>query len=149
MKAFEIMTREVLGVSPDTRLIDAVETMTKHGISGLPVMSKGRLVGIVTEHDILCRLHPGEVTSSTGLPKSNAVSDEHVKAHANKVRDAMTYPVVTVLVETSINDIAGVLEAHRIKRVPVMDGDRLVGIVSRGDLIKALARYVPIWSKLA
>jgi CBS domain-containing protein len=145
MQASEIMTTEVVTVTPETSVHDAATLMTTHHISGLPVVdAHGFVEGIVSEGDLLRRVELG-----TGRPQrswlaeflhsTRRLASEYLKEHALKVSDVMTANVIAVRADTPLADVADLLVRHHIKRVPVLDEGRLVGIVSRANLIRALA----------
>jgi CBS-domain-containing membrane protein len=120
--------------------------MLENRISGLPVIDgQGRLVGLISEGDLLHRAEMGTQQRQRRSWWLNLISgptgaaDDYIKSHSRKVRDVMTQSVVSVSPDASINDIVRVLERHRIKRVPVLDNGQLVGIVSRANLLQALA----------
>jgi CBS domain-containing protein len=144
MQAKDLMTTSVITVAPDTQVREAAQIMLRHRISAVPVVdSAGKLVGIVSEGDLLHRAEAGtERRRSWWLdliasPESRAY--DYVKSHAVHVRDVMSTNTITVSPETSISEIAEILEERRIKRVPVTSAGRVVGIVSRADLLHGVA----------
>jgi CBS domain-containing protein len=144
MKASDIMVPDVITVGPDTSIQEVAEILLAKRISGLPVLNqKGHLVGIVSEGDLLRREESGtEHTRSWWLKLlmgRETLAAEFVKEHARRVRDVMTRDVLTVSPDTEATEIASILERNRIKRVPVVKDGRLVGIVSRANLVQALA----------
>ncbi|MDW9543848.1 CBS domain-containing protein [Sinorhizobium meliloti] len=142
MIARDVMTVDVVTVSPDHSVSHAAQIMLDHHISGLPVLDdQGHLVGIVTEGDFLRRselglpaLSPDDQHLSTNGERARS----YVKSHSWKVADVMTANLVQVDEGASLTQIAALMEERGIKRVPVMRGDNLVGIVSRADLLHAL-----------
>ena len=147
MIAADIMVREVVTIDPDESVARAAALMTANDVSALPVISAdGRLVGIISEADLLRRK---EIATATNRPSwvetitpAATVAAEFVKSHGKRVADLMSKDVISVGETASLNDIVALLERNRIKRVPVVRGDQLVGIVSRGNLIQALASAV-------
>ena len=147
MIAADIMVREVVTIGPDESVARAAALMTANDVSALPVISAdGRLVGIISEADLLRRK---EIATATNRPSwvetitpAATVAAEFVKSHGKRVADLMSKDVISVGETASLNDIVALLERNRIKRVPVVRGDQLVGIVSRGNLIQALASAV-------
>jgi CBS domain-containing protein len=145
MKASDIMTSEVITVGPDTAVRHIAALLFMHRISALPVLDKGKLVGIVSEADLLHRHEIGTESRTRGgsrwlrLLSADSSPSDYVKSHATRARDVMTTDVVTVAPDTTVAEIATLLERRRVKRVPVVDGRRVVGIVSRSNLIQALA----------
>jgi CBS domain-containing protein len=151
MRAHQIMTRPVIIVTPDTTIVEAANIMLKHHVSGLPVVdAAGNLVGIVSEGDFLRRSEigtqrrRGRWLSFIFGPGSTA--RDFVIEHGRKVSEVMTPEPVTVTEDASLADIVGLMESKNIKRLPVMRGDKIVGIVTRANLLQAvasLARHVP------
>src|ERR1700760_1676950 len=147
MRAAEVMTGEVITVGEDASVQEAAKLMAEHGISAVPVVDReGRMVGMVSEGDLLHRAETGterrrswwlEMVAST-----NQLSGEYIKSHSSRVKDVMTRDVISVTEETAVADIAILLESNRIKRVPVLRNGRLVGIVSRANLVRALAMTI-------
>lgn len=148
MKARDIMTPEVLTIDPDATVLQAVRIMLQHKVSGLPVVdTTGELLGIVSEGDFLRR---AETNTERLRPRwleflmgPGQLADEYVHTHARKISDVMTRELVTVLEETTLDEVVNLMERHRIKRLPVMRGRRVVGIVSRANLMRALASMGP------
>jgi CBS-domain-containing membrane protein len=144
MKAAHIMTHNVVSVQPETTILQAAQLMLHHGISGLPVVdSDGHIVGIVTEGDFLRRAELGTRHQRPRwlqfLIGPGRLADEYVRSSSRKVEDVMTQPVRTIDDDTSLSDAVELMERHRIKRLPVVRDGRLVGIVSRANLLHALA----------
>jgi CBS domain-containing protein len=144
MKAADVMTHKVVSVNPDTPVADAVRLMLQDDISGLPVVDTlGRLLGIVTEGDFLRRTETGtEHQRQRWLAfvlGPGRLAQEYVQTHGRKVAEVMTADVVSVSEYTPLREIVRLMEHHRIKRVPVTRDGMLVGIVSRADLLRAMA----------
>jgi CBS domain-containing protein len=144
MKAKDVMTSPVVSVAPESSIVEAVRVMLQRHISGLPVIDKeGRLVGIVTEGDFLRRAETGTQRRRPRwleyLIGPGRLADEYTRSHGRKVHDIMTPDPLTVGEDTSLDEIVGTMEKRRIKRMPVMRGDEVVGIVSRANLVHALA----------
>ena len=148
MRAMDVMTTNVITVDPDTSVQALATLLSERGISGVPVVDKdSRLVGIVSEGDLLHRAETG-TERRTQRRRSrwldNFASDQeaardYVKAHGRSVREIMTREVISVSDTTELADIATLLETRRIRRVPVVRDGKLVGIVSRANLVRALA----------
>jgi CBS domain-containing protein len=143
MNAADVMTKRVLSVRPDATLSEAVEVMLKNGISGLPVVdSSGALVGMLTEGDLLRRVETGTERKRARwlefLLGPGKMAAQYVHAHGRKVSEVMTNEVRTVGPATLLEDVVQLMEKQRIKRVPVVEQGRLVGIVSRANLMQAL-----------
>jgi CBS domain-containing protein len=144
MRARDVMVSAVVTVPPETTVEGLVRLMINLRISGVPVMNTdGTLVGIVTEGDLLRRVETGTEGHLPGWSESfssnSQMAAEYVKSHARRVADIMTREVFTVDEMATLGEVADLLEAKRIKRVPVVHDGKIVGIVSRTDLLKVLA----------
>ncbi|MBN3751867.1 CBS domain-containing protein [Paraburkholderia sp. Tr-20389] len=144
MLAIDVMTPSVICAQPDMTVQEAAKRLVDNGISGMPVVdASGALVGIVSEGDLLHRVETGtETRRSRWLELFSTTRDlasTFVKEHGRSVADVMTASVWTVDWQMPVADIADLMETRRIKRVPVMRGGTLIGIVTRGNLIRALA----------
>ena len=145
MLAGDVMTRKVISVASDASAMQAGTLMLKHQISGLPVVdSSGILLGIISEGDFLRRAELGTQRCRPRwlafLIGPGRLASEYVHACGRKVKEIMTPNPYTVTEATPVTEVVQLMERHRIKRVPVVCGRRLVGIVSRADLLRALAR---------
>lgn len=154
MKAADVMVRRVITVGPDTSVRDIVQLLLKNRISAVPVVGEdGKLVGIVSEGDLMRRPESGtERRRSWWLDfftTSDTLAEEFAKSHALRAGDVMTSPVITAHPDTSLNEIADLLEKNGIKRVPVVKRGKLVGIVSRANLLQGLASVRKTASKKA
>ena len=144
MKVRDVMTSPVLSVEPDTTILQAVRIMLQRRISGLPVVDKdGRLAGIVSEGDFLRRAETGTQRRRARwleyLVGPGRLADEYTRSHGRKVSEIMTADPATVTEETPLDVVVRVMEKRQIKRLPVVRGQELVGIVSRANLMHALA----------
>lgn len=144
MKAADIMTRNVVSVQPQTTILQAADLMLQHRISGLPVVdSGGHVVGIVTEGDFLRRIETGTQRKRPRwlqfLVGPGRLAEEYVHSSSRRIEDVMSQAVHTIAEDTPVGDVVELMERHRIKRLPVLRDDRLVGIVSRANLLHALA----------
>ncbi|MCG8544680.1 MAG: CBS domain-containing protein [Alphaproteobacteria bacterium] len=150
MLAKEIMTTDVATATPEQSIHDVAEQLLERSVSALPVVDdQDRLVGIISEGDLLRRVETGTERKQSWwldmLVSSEEKSRDFLKSHAVHVRDVMTREIISVEEDTPASEIAGILEENRIKRVPVLRGETLVGIVSRADIIRALAvRHIPV-----
>lgn len=148
MQAKDIMTRNVVTIDENATVLQAVRLMLQHKISGLPVVDgTGKLVGVVTEGDFLRR---AETATERRRPRwvefflgPGRLAEDYVRTHASKVGELMTPEPVTVSEDTSLEAIVELMEKRRIKRVPVVRDGKLVGIVSRANLLHALASLAP------
>jgi CBS domain-containing protein len=147
MLAQDVMTRAVLTVAPDTKLVDAASRMLEAHISALPVVDEaGKLVGIISEGDLLRRTETGTEAHHAGWVElflgPGRLATEYVRTHARTVRDVMTETPVTVAEDAPLADVVQLMERRHIKRVPVMRGEKMVGVVSRADLVRLLVRKI-------
>jgi CBS domain-containing protein len=144
MKAKDVMTSPVISVEPDASIWEAVGIMLQRRISGVPVIDKdGRLVGMVSEGDFLRRAETGTQWHRPRwlefLLGPGRLADEYTRSHGRKVQDIMTSNPVTVPEDTSLDDVVRTMEKRHIKRLPVVRGNDVVGIVTRANLLHALA----------
>ena len=144
MQAKDVMTRNVVTVPPEASIAAVAEVLSRSEISAAPVVdASGALIGIVSEGDLVHRLAaqaPRQRSWWLGLLRDEeAQAKEFVRAHGASAGQVMTRDVVTVSPDAPISEVAALLEQHRVKRVPVVSGGRMVGIVSRANLLHALA----------
>lgn len=144
MKARDVMTTNVITVSPNESVQEVAELLLRHRISAVPVIDQsGKPIGIVSEGDLLRRAEVGTDRHRSWwlrlLVGNEALAAEYVKAHATKVADVMTKKVIAADPKTPLSEVATLLERHSIKRVPIVENGRLVGIVSRANLVQAFA----------
>ena len=145
MRAIDVMTPNVITVDPDTSVQSLAALLSERGVSGAPVVDAGgTMIGIVSEGDLLHRSELGterrdQRRHSWWLEHfASGLARDYVKSHGRTVKDIMTRDVVTVTEETDLAEVATLLETHRIKRVPVVREGKIVGIVSRSNLVRAL-----------
>ncbi|SFP98547.1 CBS domain-containing protein [Tranquillimonas alkanivorans] len=142
MQARDVMTREVVSARPDTPVAEVARLMMARGISGVPIVDDGgTLLGLVSEGDLLRRVEPERSGGRSWWLRlfAGENAEDFVKTEGRHARDVMTKEVVTATPDTHLGEIARLLESRRIKRVPVVEGGRLVGIVSRANLLHAVA----------
>jgi CBS domain-containing protein len=144
MKAADIMTTDVVTVAENATAKDAAALMLRHRVSALPVVdASGKLVGIVSEGDLMRRAEIGTEWEWSWwlelLTSNRTLAEDYIKTHGRKVSQLMTRDIVTAAPDTPINDIALLLERHGIKRVPIVEKGKIVGIVARANLVQALA----------
>lgn len=143
MRARDVMTRNVISVAANETVVNAARIMLQNRISGLPVVdADGDLVGIVTEGDFLRR---GELGTERRRPKwleflpgPGPMAEEYVHASGRKVEDVMTSEPATVAEDDALGTVVQLMKCRRIKRLPVLRDGRIVGIVSRANLMHAL-----------
>ena len=151
MRAHQIMTRPVVTVTPETTIVDAANLMLQRHVSGLPVVDGGgNLVGVVSEGDFIRRSEIGTgrrrgrwLRFILGPGKS---ASDFVHEHGHKVGEVMTKSPLTITEDTALAEIVALMEKNNVKRLPVVRGDKVVGIVSRANLLQtvaSLAREVP------
>lgn len=138
----EVMTRNVITVGPTTPIHKAAQLMVEHGVSGLPVVNDdGRLVGVVSEGDLILRQKRRGKRPwwRRFFEDGERLAREYQKAIGTTVGEVMTRRVVSISPVWGIETAASILQNRQIRRLPVVLDGQLVGIVSRADLIKALA----------
>jgi CBS domain-containing protein len=146
MRAMDVMTTDVITVDPDMTVQALARLLAERGISGAPVVdSNGRLVGIISEGDLLHRAEIGTARRHRNRRRSwwldhfaSDLARDYIKSHGRTVKDIMTRDVVTVTDDTDLGEVAALLEAKRIKRVPVMREGKLMGIISRANIVRAV-----------
>jgi CBS domain-containing protein len=146
MKASDIMVTDVIAVKSDGNVQDVAELLLTNRISAVPVIDDaGKLIGMVSEGDLLRRAEAG-----TGHDRSwwlqllmgrEILAAEYLKEHSRRVSEVMTRDVISATPDTPVAEIATLLERNRIKRVPIVQAGKVVGIVSRANLIQALATF--------
>ncbi|APX92301.1 hypothetical protein BWR19_04750 [Halomonas sp. 1513] len=144
MQAFDVMTHDVISVSVDTEVREIAGLLLEQRISAVPVVgAQDEVLGIVSEGDLMRRVETGTERRSswwlTNLFSGTQSAGEYVKSHGRKAGEIMTPNPVTVAEDTPLGEVAKLLEKHHIKRVPVVRDGRLVGIVSRANLLHGLA----------
>jgi CBS domain-containing protein len=147
MLASDIMTTEVVTATPRMSIQDVAKILSAKGISGVPVVDQdNRVIGMVSEGDLL---HRREIGTERRRPwwldmisSTNQAAGDYIRSHSGSVHDVMTPDILSVVETTPVAEIALLLESRRIKRVPVLRDGKLVGIVSRANLVRALAMTV-------
>ncbi len=157
MRAMDVMTTDVVTIDPNTSVQALATLLSERGISGVPVVdSDNRVIGVVSEGDLLHRVETGTERPGTerrperltghrrswwldAIASNQDLARDYVKSHGRTVKDVMTPDVISVADTTELAEIAMLLETKRIKRVPVVRDGKLVGIVSRANLVRALA----------
>ena len=151
MRAHQIMTRPVITVTPETTIVEAANIMLQKHVSGLPVVdATGKLVGVVSEGDFIRRSEIGTQRKRGRwlrfiLGPGKSASD-FVHEHGRKIAEVMTKSPLTITEDTALEEIVELMEKNNVKRLPVIRADRVVGIVSRANLLQAvasLAREIP------
>jgi len=144
MKAMDVMVRDVVTVKPDDDVALVVRLLAEHDVSALPVVDDDdNVVGVISEADLL---HREEIGTEKQRPwwleavtPASTLAGEFAKSHGRRVEEIMSSNVVSASEDGPLGEIATLLERHRIKRLPILRAGKLVGIVSRSNLIQALA----------
>jgi len=144
MRAIDVMTSEVVTVSDNASVAEVAKLLAERSISAVPVVdAANRVIGMVSEGDLLHRTETGTERRRSWwldmLASTNQLAGDYIKSHSGLVKDVMTRDVISVSDTTPVADIAIALETNLIKRVPVLRDGKLVGIVSRANLVRALA----------
>ncbi len=145
MRAREVMVQEVITARVATPVTEVARIMTERRVSGLPVVDdEGRVIGIVSDGDLIHRAElDTEVRHNWWLrhfSDPDRAAREYAKSHGLKVGDVMSRTVISVQADDELRVVAQVLDSNRIKRVPVLEGNRLVGVIARSDIVRCLAR---------
>jgi CBS domain-containing protein len=153
MRVSDFMTSNIISVTPEMTVHEVARIFVDNGISGAPVLNPdGQIAGMISVGDMLRRSEIGTDerprTSWLDIWSASHEARDYIKTHAAKVRDVMTTEVVTVQLDTPLGGVAGILETRRIKRVPVTKEGRLVGIVSRANLVQTLASCQRSWRRM-
>jgi CBS domain-containing protein len=149
MQASDIMTTQVVSIAPDSSVYDAAKLLADSKISGMPVVDDtGSVIGIVSEGDLLRRVETGTETPRRSwlaqfIAPTRQLAVEYLKERSVRVRDVMSSPAVTVEESAPLTAVAELLGRKHIKRLPVLRTGKLVGIVSRANLVRALASCAP------
>lgn len=144
MKAADVMTENVITVYPDTSVREISFVLLKHRISAVPVVDSDRKVlGVVSEGDLMRRVGKNSASRHSWwlelISAGGTSAEDYIRSHGRQATDVMTSEVVSIPKDMPLHEIAQLLERRRIKRVPVVDEGRLVGIVSRANLLHGLA----------
>jgi CBS domain-containing protein len=147
MRAVDVMVRDVATIRPDTDVAEAISLLAEHDVSALPVVDPaGNLVGVLSEADLIHRVEIGTEKRrpcwQEAVTGPSTLATDFAKSHGKRVDEIMTSGVISVAEDTPLAEIAALFERKGIKRVPVVRDGKLVGIVSRSNLIQALASVV-------
>lgn len=144
MRVRDVMTTSVVTVDPATPVKDVARLLVEHRISGVPVVDDGRVVGLVTEADFLVKERGPDAIRHRRFGWLFGDSDEaraqHAKLAATSAGEAMTGPAVTIDPGRTISEAARLMTRHRVNRLPVVEEGRLVGIVTRADIVRVYVR---------
>jgi len=137
MKVADVMISGVISLAPGDSMRKAAVLMLQYGVSGFPVLDRGKLVGIVTQGDFLRRIEIGTERHRTHPVTPGQLAEEYVHAHGRKIGDVMTRDVVTITEDAPLEEAIRLMQKHHIKRVPVVRNDAIIGLVSRSELLHA------------
>ncbi len=143
MQARDLMTKNLIVIPPEMPVVGVAELLASRGISAVPVVdAAGTPIGLVTEGDLIRRLaddQPGPMGWFLGLfADGRRLAERFAKAHGATAADVMSRTLVTVTEDAPAEEVARLMEQHRIRRVPVLRDGKLVGVVSRADLLRAV-----------
>jgi CBS domain-containing protein len=152
MNASDVMVRDVVTIGPEDEISTAVRLLVDHDISALPVVDADRhVLGILSEGDLLHREEDGTLKQRRwwveAVTPASTLALDYAKSHGRKVAEVMSDRVISASEDTPLSELANILEKNRIKRVPILKDGKLVGIVSRANLIQALASTPPAAAK--
>ena len=145
LKIRDVMTSDVVSVRPTTPIKEVARLLVDRRISGMPVVEgDGRLVGVVSEGDVIVKEQGADAVERRPLARifgdSPETRAELAKMIALTAGDAMTSPPITISADAAVAEAAATMTGRRVNRLPVLDGDRLVGVVSRADIVRAFVR---------
>ena len=143
----DIMTHPALAIGPEAPLLQAIRLMTGHRVSGLPVVGpEGQILGVLTEGDLLRRAETGTAGDQpgwlAGILRPGRTAQQYVATHGRRVGDVMTTEVIAVTEDTSLADAVDLMQRHRVRRLPVLRDGKLLGVVSRADLVRHLGEVL-------
>lgn len=144
LKVRDLMTADVVTVRPTTPIKDAARLLVEHRISGMPVVDGGRVVGVISEGDLIVKEHGADPVERRPLARIFGDSPETraqlAKIVALTAGDAMTAPAITISADALVAEAAATMMRRGVNRLPVVDSDELVGVVSRADIVRAFVR---------
>lgn len=149
MNVGDIMTQEVISIGPEATVADAAKLMLREHVSGLPVIGASHtLLGIVTEGDLLRRIETGTAKNRPRwlefFASAHTLASEYVHGHSRRVTEVMTPDVIVVSEDMALERVVDLMERYKIKRLPVMREGRVVGILARANLLRALSVSLPV-----
>lgn len=148
MHARQVMTKPVITVAADATVYAAAEILLGSGVSGAPVIdADGKMIGIVSEADLMNRPEIGTVPAKSWLQRlltdDAVLARDYIRSHSHHVADVMTKDVVTADEHTDLREIAALMQRHHVRRIPIVRDGKVVGIVSRSNLLQGLLSREP------
>ncbi|MEO1092730.1 MAG: CBS domain-containing protein [Pseudomonadota bacterium] len=144
MRARDIMTTDLVTVAPSTPVSAVAQLMLERRVSAVPVVHDGQLVGLLSESDLLHRQEAGTEETPTWWQElfrsTEDRAEAYLKAHGQRAGDVMSSALHTIGPDADVEEVAAQMEKHRVKRLPVLDQGRLMGVVSRSDLLRLLVK---------
>jgi len=152
MRAKQVMTRQIHSLAADASVYEAAQVMLNAGISAAPVVDvDGTLIGIVSEADLMYRSEIGTAPGKSWLQRllsdDAVLANDYIRAHSHRVADVMTKNLVTADEGATLGEIATLMQRHRVKRIPIVRDGKVVGIVSRANLLHGLLAREPASSE--
>lgn len=152
MRAKQVMTRQIHTVAANASVYEAAQVMLNAGISAAPVVDvDGTLIGIVSEADLMYRSEIGTAPGKSWLQRllsdDAVLANDYIRAHSHRVADVMTKNLVTADERATLGEIATLMQRHRVKRIPIVRDGKVVGIVSRANLLQGLLAREPASSE--
>lgn len=152
MRAKQVMTRQIHSLAADASVYEAAQVMLNAGISAAPVVDvDGTLIGIVSEADLMYRSEIGTAPGKSWLQRllsdDAVLANDYIRAHSHRVADVMTKNLVTADEGATLGEIATLMQRHRVKRIPIVRDGKVVGIVSRANLLQGLLAREPASSE--
>lgn len=149
MRANLVMSRDVVTVAADASVYDAAMVLLNAGISAAPVIDAGgKMIGIISEADLMHRPEIGTVPRRSWIERllvdDAILAKDFIRSHSHRVADVMTREVVTAGPRAPLPELAALMQRHKIKRIPIVDGDKVIGIVSRANLLQGLLVREPL-----
>ena len=148
MNVLDLMTRKVVSVTPETPVATVAKLLAERHLSAVPVTDPERhVLGIISEGDLMRRPEMGTERHSSwwlhAFAAPDTLAESYMKSHGLAAKDVMTHNVVTIAPDASLAEAAELMERNRVKRLPVTQEDRIIGIIARADLVRALAAAPP------
>jgi CBS domain-containing protein len=144
LRVREFMTPQVVTVRTSASLKEVAQLLAEHRISGLPVVDDRRVLGVISEADLLAKVGGPDAVARRPfgriLGESSTTREQLAKIDASTAQEAMTAPAITIAPEKPVIEAAAIMARRRVNRLPVVDSELLVGIISRGDVVRVFSR---------